>query len=387
MKQLFILAVLIMNLSAISHAQIPRRITYQGVLSENGTPVNSTKSITFRIYDVSSGGSALWGPETHQVSVSQGLFTVILGSLSSMDALAFDKTYYLSIDIGGTEITRVQLTSVGYAISSLKADYATSAGTASGVSDNVVTSSKIADGTIVDADISSSATIAGSKISPNFGTQVITGNGSGITNVSASNGVPVGTIIAYAGTSVPSGWLVCDGSSQSTSTFAVLFAAVGYTYGGSGSNFSLPDLKGRVAVGDGQGSGLTNRTIGQKFGEENHTLTSSESGLPSHDHPNSLAAAGHTHSEGSLAALIRINADGTNTTQEVSTGSWTGNIDGNGGGRTGASTGESQGAKVTGSTGSSSASSTAGNSSSQNASQSHNVMQPSLVIKYIIKAQ
>lgn len=164
MKQLFILAVLILNLSAISHSQIPRRITYQGALSENGTPVNSTKSITFRIYDVSSGGSALWGPETHQVSVSQGLFTVILGSLSSMDALAFDKTYYLSIDIGGTEITRVQLTSVGYAISSLKADYATSAGTASGVSDNVVTSSKIADGTIVDADISSSAAISNSKI-------------------------------------------------------------------------------------------------------------------------------------------------------------------------------------------------------------------------------
>jgi hypothetical protein len=61
-------------------------------------------------------------------------------------------------------------------------------------------------------------------------------------------GVNTGLIIPWTTASVPSGFLECDGASVSTSTYAALFAVIGYTYGGSGANFNLPDLKDRVPV-------------------------------------------------------------------------------------------------------------------------------------------
>lgn len=62
--------------------------------------------------------------------------------------------------------------------------------------------------------------------------------------------VPIGTITSYGGSTPPPGWLLCDGSSQSTTgTYAALYAVIGYTYGGSGGTFSLPDLRGKAAFG------------------------------------------------------------------------------------------------------------------------------------------
>ncbi|NIV28780.1 MAG: hypothetical protein GWN58_04475, partial [Anaerolineae bacterium] len=47
----------------------------------------------------------------------------------------------------------------------------------------------------------------------------------------------------------PSGWVLCDGTSYSTASQPDLFAVVGYTYGGSGANFNVPDLRGRMPLG------------------------------------------------------------------------------------------------------------------------------------------
>src|SRR6185437_10587695 len=70
----------------------------------------------------------------------------------------------------------------------------------------------------------------------------------------------------------------------SRSQFAALFAVIGTAFGaGDGSTtFNLPDLQGRVPVGAGAGSGLTNRVLAAKGGEENHTLSVAE--MPSHGH-------------------------------------------------------------------------------------------------------
>lgn len=94
--------------------------------------------------------------------------------------------------------------------------------------------------------------------------------------------IPSGTIQSYGGTSVPTGWLACDGSSKSTTTYDLLHSAIGYNYGGSGASFLVPDLQGRTPVGNGTGSGLTGRTIGTKAGTETHQLSVSE--MPSHGH-------------------------------------------------------------------------------------------------------
>jgi microcystin-dependent protein len=96
--------------------------------------------------------------------------------------------------------------------------------------------------------------------------------------------VPAGTIIQSAAINVPDGWLNCDGTSCNKIFYADLFLAIGNVYGGlvSDLSFNLPDLRGRVGIGAGQGADLTNRIMGQKSGVETHALNESE--MPSHSH-------------------------------------------------------------------------------------------------------
>jgi microcystin-dependent protein len=65
------------------------------------------------------------------------------------------------------------------------------------------------------------------------------------------NIAPTGTVLPFAGSTAPEGWLLCNGASQSTTTYAKLFAVIGYTYGGTGGSFSLPDMQGVFPRGAG----------------------------------------------------------------------------------------------------------------------------------------
>ena len=79
----------------------------------------------------------------------------------------------------------------------------------------------------------------------------------------------VGEIRMFGGNYAPAGWQKCDGSLLSINTYQVLYSLLGTIYGGDGvTTFGIPDLQGRIPVGFGQGSGLTNRVIGEKFGAE-----------------------------------------------------------------------------------------------------------------------
>jgi len=111
----------------------------------------------------------------------------------------------------------------------------------------------------------------------------VVGGGSGGGSITIAN-LPVGVIIPYGSTIMPTGWLECDGSAISRTTYADLFAVIGTTYGsGDGSTtFNLPDLRGRMSIGRGTGSGLSVRAMGDKNGDETHTLSVAE--MPAHGH-------------------------------------------------------------------------------------------------------
>ena len=101
--------------------------------------------------------------------------------------------------------------------------------------------------------------------------------------------VPIGTILDFAAATAPTGYLVCDGSAVSRSTYAALFAVIGTTWGsGNGSTtFNIPDFRGRTAIGAGTGtaSDATAHALGSNGGTETHKLTHAQSGVPAHSHP------------------------------------------------------------------------------------------------------
>lgn len=138
------------------------------------------------------------------------------------------------------------------------------------------------------------------------------------------SGILTGMVMPYAGSTLPSGWLWCDGSSVSRTTYADLFTAIGTTYGSvDGASFNLPDLRGRVIAGVdnmnnsvGTGGGDAARltattvdgdTLGNSGGTETHTLSIAE--MPAHTH--SVPTTDGTANRQAGASNTPVNTDGT----------------------------------------------------------------------------
>jgi microcystin-dependent protein len=201
---------------------------------------------------------------------------------------------------------------------------------------------------------------------------------SAVANVAVPT-VPVGSLQAYAGANAPYGWLLCDGSAVSRTSYPDLYSALGTAYGaGDGSTtFNIPDMRGRHPIGAGAGVGtatsgsgtvsggtLTTRTRGQWGGEENHLNTSAESGLPSHNHTASQASHSHNVTDPGFTPSVN----------NISVGA--GGI---------GYYGRSFGAQAL-FTDSQQPAVTVGSVTAANASSSHNTMHPFVVTNYIIKA-
>lgn len=93
----------------------------------------------------------------------------------------------------------------------------------------------------------------------------------------------IGEIRLFGGNYAPHNWALCEGQLLNVNEHTDLYAVLGTTYGGDGvSTFALPDLRGRIAVGEGTGPGLTTRIQGQRFGVE--TVTLDAQSIPSHTH-------------------------------------------------------------------------------------------------------
>lgn len=108
----------------------------------------------------------------------------------------------------------------------------------------------------------------------------------------------IGEIRSFGYTFAPRGWLACDGQLLPIAEFEALFSIIGTTYGGDGiTTFGLPDLRGRGAVGWGQGPGLPQVFLGESFGVEEVFLTTST--MPAHTHAvGATSAAGTQQSPG-----------------------------------------------------------------------------------------
>ena len=93
----------------------------------------------------------------------------------------------------------------------------------------------------------------------------------------------IGEIRMFAGNFAPQAWAFCQNQILSIAQNTALFSILGTTYGGNGTTtFALPDFRGRVALGTGQGPGLANISLGELSGTPSVTLISGN--LPAHTH-------------------------------------------------------------------------------------------------------
>ena len=106
---------------------------------------------------------------------------------------------------------------------------------------------------------------------------------SSTTTVKAQAEPFIGQITIFPYNFEPRGWALCDGRLLPIAQYTALFSLLGTTYGGDGrTTFALPDLRGRIVVGIGNGAGLTPKTLGEMGGTETNTLLVTN--LPPHNH-------------------------------------------------------------------------------------------------------
>ncbi|MCD6594685.1 hypothetical protein J7L68_03310 [bacterium] len=219
---------------------VPRLISYQGKLTNDaGVALDGSHDITFYLYDVETGGTAIWNEahtaaSGHPVTVTNGLFDVELGTLTPLN-IAFDGTYWLELKVGTETLSpRERMVAVPYAFRAIVADTAmvvgsgavqsdgtsiTGDGTASNklsaVLGNSIETGEITDGTIVDADINASAAIDWSKINhptlDNYQYWTAT-DGANNTNVNSTSSLTF-TGTGGASVTVSSGTVTIDASS------------------------------------------------------------------------------------------------------------------------------------------------------------------------------
>jgi microcystin-dependent protein len=220
-------------------------------------------------------------------SVTQGSFKTALNALLDFVRESVGST-------GGAENWRTAL-----GLGALATENEVSSGLLGG---GAVTTAKIGDGQVTAVKLAAGA-VGSAALADSAVTTAKIGDGQVTAAKLASGavppGVPAGTVVAYAGSAAPTGWLVCNGAAVSRTTYAALFAAIGTAFGpGDGSTtFNLPDLRGEFVRGWDAGRGVDpSRVFGSAQGSQNlahtHTASTDTAGAHTHTTPQGLEGTG-----------------------------------------------------------------------------------------------
>lgn len=210
-------------------------------------------------------------------------------NVDTVDGIKLNRHNHTGIQTSGEDINKdygAPIPTAGIENNAIiESKIASSAVTNSKISNSAVTNNKVSTGTLTADKINAVAIGDGLKRTPTVIDGVTVSNAVLQTNIDNStitynNGIMqvpgiinlTGVVLPFAGsgTSVPNGWLLCDGKSYSTSQYARLFAVIGYTYGGSGSTFKVPNFIGKTFWGGSDNDGIENQEIA--------------AGLPNHYH-------------------------------------------------------------------------------------------------------
>ena len=229
-------------------AQNAPRISVQGTLknSEGAAIPNGIQAITFKLFTSATGGTSVWEEEA-DVSVKGGVYSHMLGSVNPLNSGHFSQPLYVGVIIDGFELLpRSELSYAPYTL-------------------------------FVER---------------------------------SGNGCPPGSIMPFAGTTAPAGWLQCRGQALSSAQYPELFSVLGTTWGngssGSGSSvstdFNLPDLRGEFLRGLDSGRGVdAGRTLGSsqagatKMPTTAFTGTTNSTGAHTHTIKRSVVQSGVAH--------------------------------------------------------------------------------------------
>ncbi len=257
-SRLWLVAALLCGSWAISLpvSAVPNFLPFQGRLVDvNGSPVNGSQNLTFRIYRSPGATTTPLWTEAQTLPVNQGIFSVDLGKVTPL-ALPFDRPYWVSFQVqGGTEMTPfVRLTTVPYALAvdsgAVFSDPLNITGRFRARPPLFVVDTALNRVGIGTASPTDTLHVAGTC---NIQDTLLVEDTISATAFYENGGAiyPPGSLYPFAGSSVPGGYLLCNGQAVSRTTYAALFAAIGTIYGnGDGATtFNVPNLQGRVPMG------------------------------------------------------------------------------------------------------------------------------------------